>query len=216
VNKAEALKIIGGLSRVSAMPCPSFSISAFDCQTGGKLAEIPGSVCSKCYARRGYYHWPTVKAAHAKRLQKINQAIVDPVFRKLWLDAFVRALQGVKWFRWHDSGDLQSAQHFNLIATVCELTPGTRHWLPTKELRYVSRWVQWRGQPPDNLTVRVSAPMIDEPMIGAAFPTANVHKRLLPPAGAFVCPVPTDRKSCGECRACWNPGVKTVSYPETW
>ena len=215
MTKAEALKIIGGLSSVTAMPCPSFSISAFDCQTGSELAKIPGSVCSKCYARRGYYHWPTVKAAHARRLEKINEAIADHRFAKVWIDAFARALAGVRWFRWHDSGDLQSVEHFNLIAAVCTSTRATNHWLPTKEARYVSRWMEFFGPLPDNLTVRVSAPMIDE-SISIKLPTATVHRSKPPTEGSVVCPVPTERKSCGPCRACWNPGVKNVSYPETW
>jgi hypothetical protein len=28
--------------------------------------------------------------------------------------------------------------------------------------------------------------------------------------------VPTERKSCGDCRACWNASIKNISYPETW
>ena len=211
VTKAEALKLIGGLSRVTALPCPSFSISAFDCQTGSKLNAVAGSVCEGCYARRGYYHWPTVKEAHARRLRLLRAAIASGGDE--WAHAFAVCLKGVGWFRWHDSGDLQSVGHFDLIVRVCEETPATRHWLPTKEPRYVDRWIERNGPLPSNLTVRVSAPMVDE-VIESRHPIATVH-RVKPRWKAWICPVPTDRKDCGECRACWDRTVGVVSYPET-
>jgi len=60
------------------------------------------------------------------------------------------------YFRWHDSGDLQSVEHFRLICDIARATPNTTHWLPTKEPRYV------KGDVPANLIVRVSAPHIDQ------------------------------------------------------
>ena len=51
----EAKEITGGLSRTSKLECGSFSLSAFDCVTGSKLAKVKDSVCNKCYARRNSY-----------------------------------------------------------------------------------------------------------------------------------------------------------------
>ena len=46
---------IGGLSNTSKMPAYSWGISAKDCKTGSKLALIPGTICNKCYADKGFY-----------------------------------------------------------------------------------------------------------------------------------------------------------------
>jgi len=46
VKTADAL--VGGLSAPSKMPCPSFSISAFMCQTGGSIVEALSVPCALC------------------------------------------------------------------------------------------------------------------------------------------------------------------------
>mgnify|MGYP000856566953 CR=1 FL=1 len=68
----EAKEITGGLSRTSKLECGSFSLSAFDCVTGSKLAKVKDSVCNKCYARRNSYLYPSVKTAQARRIKKLN------------------------------------------------------------------------------------------------------------------------------------------------
>lgn len=203
--KHEASAIVGNLSRTSKMPGPSFGTSAFDCQTGSKLREVPGSVCSKCYARKGQYVWPNVREAHARRMSALLRAIDNPDARRQWVSAMVTLLDGVDYFRWHDSGDLQSRAHYELIVDVCKQTPATKHWLPTKEPRYVDRECM-----PDNLVVRVSAPLIDRPAPGSWPNTSTVHKALKP--SGVICAAPSRGGKCGECRACWDRRVKNVSY----
>ena len=58
----------GGFSRPSKMPCPAYSIPASLCKVGGKLRKVEGSVCGKCYAMKGNYNYPAVRAALARRL----------------------------------------------------------------------------------------------------------------------------------------------------
>jgi hypothetical protein len=132
--------------------------------------------------------------------------------RARWVDAMSTLLADVPHFRWHDSGDLQSAAHFGLIVDVCRATPKTAHWLPTKEPRYVKRWTAAGGEIPANLTVRVSGPMIDGPAPAGFANTSTVHKSAAAPAGAHVCPAPSQGGACGDCRACWSRDVATVSY----
>ena len=63
-----------------------------------------------------------------------------------------------KVFRWHDSGDVQDEAHLIKIFAVCNLTPNTRHWLPTREA-----WIKkFLPQCPQNLVIRFSAPMVDQ------------------------------------------------------
>ena len=55
------------LSNVSKMPGYSISRSAWLCDVGSRLAEIEGSTCENCYARKGMYHMPNVKAKMIER-----------------------------------------------------------------------------------------------------------------------------------------------------
>lgn len=206
MTKTRAADIVGGLSRTSKMPGPSFGTSAFDCQTGSKLRAVEGSVCAKCYARKGAYVWDSVREAHARRMSKLLTAIANPEARTQWISAMASLLQGVSHFRWHDSGDLQSAAHYALLVDVVRATPKTRHWLPTKEPRYVDR-----ANIPVNLVVRVSAPMVDQAG-PKAWPNVSTVHTTKPAKGAHVCPAPKQDGECGKCRACWTATVRTVSY----
>ena len=80
-------KLVGGLSAPGKMPCKSFSISAFLCQTGGRLSKILGSVCAMCYARKGRYMFANVQAALARRMTVLARALADPVFRGEFISA---------------------------------------------------------------------------------------------------------------------------------
>jgi hypothetical protein len=152
MNTQEALKIVGGLSKPSKMPGWAYGIPAAECKTGKKLQDVPGSTCEGCYATKGCYVFPVVQAAQYRRLE----AIKSP----LWVGAMALLINSKKskWFRWHDSGDIQDVDHLLKIFAVCKLTPDTRHWLPTREA-----WTKdFLDQVPGNLTLRFSMPMIDQ------------------------------------------------------
>ena len=122
----EALKITDSFTRTSKMPGLSYSLPAWACKTGQKLAKIPGTPCYGCYAMKGNYtRYPAIKAAQYRRL--------DAIKNPLWVAAMVAVIKRQKWFRWHDAGDVQSSEHMNKILEVCRLTPDTKHWLPTQE-----------------------------------------------------------------------------------
>ena len=140
--KKEAERITGGLSAPGKMPEGSYNLPAAACQTGAKLRQIPDTPCHKCYAFKGRYNFTNVKAALARRLK----SLMDP----RWVEAMTVLVKSKKYFRWHDSGDLQSVQHLINIFEVCKRTPGTRHWLPTQERKYMPL-----GSYPDNLVIRL-------------------------------------------------------------
>ena len=68
----EAKKITGGLSAPGKMPEGSYNLPAAACQTGAKLREVPDTPCHKCYAFKGRYNFPNVKAALARRLKSLT------------------------------------------------------------------------------------------------------------------------------------------------
>ena len=203
------------LSGPSKMPCHSFSIPISHCKTGSKLREIPGSVCFKCYAGRNFYNMPVVKNALARRYDGLR----DPG----WVEGMVTSIRSKDrsgYFRWHDSGDLQGIWHLKNICAVARALPEIKFWLPTKEGKLVDRYRKLHGEEPANLTIRISAHMIDErvdrpisSMVCSGEPPRRLGKQ-----GAEVdvwsCPAPRQGNKCLECRACWMKEVPVVAYHE--
>ena len=193
VKKAKV--ITGSMTRTSKMPGLSYSLPAWECKTGSKLRKVPGSVCASCYALKGNYtRYPEIKRAQYVRLQALKHP--------LWVDAMTAQVKRQKYFRWHDAGDVQDLDHLNKIYEVCRLTPDTKHWMPTREA-----WIKDHlNSKPDNLVIRFSAPMIDQ-----AAPASWPNSSEVVTEGA-TCPAPQQGNSCGDCRNCWNPEIKTIKY----
>ena len=204
-------KIVGGLSAPSKMPSFGYSIDARRCVTGSKLRTVANSVCSKCYACKGRYVFPNVRAAMDRRYRSL--------FDSRWTVAMATAIRwkALNVFRWHDSGDIQSVTHLRNIANVAILTPEVRHWLPTREYGMVRDYLRTYGEFPTNLVVRVSAPMMDG-AASAEFPHSSEVAKTAEYAetrkanGANLCPAPTQGNKCLDCRACWDRTVPTVVY----
>jgi hypothetical protein len=70
---------------------------------------------------------------------------------------------------------------------------------------------QFTGIKPPNLTIRVSATMIDGEPPADWYNTSTVHTVRARPE-AYSCPASLQDHSCKNCRACWNENVKLVSY----
>lgn len=225
----EARAVTGSIGAPSKMPGTSYGISAELCVTGSKLAKIPGSTCFNCYAMKGNYLYPSVKAAHARRLEGIANpawpvamAIVLLHINDTGMDFKGRAI--VRGFhRWHDSGDIQSTAHLAKICAVAELTPSIRHWLPTRELGIVKAYIAQGGTVPTNLVIRVSATMIDGAATKAWPHTSGVHTGwthysplcdVTPPQAQHGkrCTAPENDGACGPCRMCWDPSVPHTTY----
>jgi len=215
---------IGGLSWPSKMPCPSWSISARLCNTGGKLSYIPDSVCAGCYAKKGYYVFPAAAKAMQRRYEILADALMFHSARRDFINDFSETLQyyatrkrGKRYtdFRWHDSGDLQSVTHLGVIKDIAELNPNINFWLPTKEYRILDDFHKTDSLP-ENLTVRVSAflqnAVYQNPKAKWGSSMVYSNRDCVPP-DAYLCPVGVDpkRKSCEDCRACWSK-TSVVAY----
>ena len=191
-------QITGSLSKPSKMPGHAYGLPAKECKTGSKLAKVEGSTCSSCYALKGCYVFKVVQAAQYKRLESIKHPG--------WVRAMAAQINAkrVKFFRWHDSGDVQNLKHLAKIFEVARRSPDVAHWMPTREA-----WVKkYLHKAPANLVVRFSATMVDQ-----AAPESWPHTSTVvtDPAKA-TCPAPKQDNACGDCRACWNPEVKNVAY----
>ena len=114
------------------------------------------------------------------------------------------------YFRWFDSGDLKDIAMLEKIAMICQQTPEIEHWLPTREVKVVSDYLKIYKKFPDNLMVRVSAPMIDGLPIKSYKYTSTVNHKTKPIG--HDCPARFQDNECRDCRACWSKDIPNVSY----
>ena len=197
--KKEAREITGGLSKPNKMPGPSINLPAVACITGAKLVDVLGSTCSGCYALKGRYRFQNVKDAMARQAGEAPRPAMG--------GSNGHVSDGHPVFRWHDSGDLQSVQHLKNIFEVCKRTPGTRHWLPTREARFLS--LMDPEVVPKNLKIVLSDHMNNQRVAPTWWPyTSGVstdHKQV-------TCPAASQGNKCLDCRKCWDRGTKRVIY----
>lgn len=200
LSRKEAWDLVGGLSKPSKMPGYAYGLPAKECKVGGALVNIKGSVCHGCYAFRGNYRFKNVQDAQYRRLESLK----DP----RWTEAMIALLHHLdtRWFRWHDSGDLQSPSHLEKIVAVAQAHPQISFWMPTREKVFVYSHLKKHGAFPENLVVRMSATMIDGPA-----PVGFPHTSTVVTSD-HTCPAPEQGNECGTCRACWNPEVQNVAY----
>jgi len=201
MNKKEAKEITGGLSAPGKMPEGSYNLPARACQTGQILAKVKDTPCSGGYALKGRYRFPNVKDALQRRLASLDHP--------QWVEAMTVLIthysKKVPFFRWHDSGDLQGADHLKKIFEVCNRTPAVSHWMPTREAKLFTLM-----QPevvPKNLIIRMSSHMIDQAPVKFWPHTSTVVR-----AGK-TCPAQEQGNECGSCRNCWNKEINNVAYP---
>ena len=218
ITKAAAASVCGSVTQTTKMPCRSFSLPTESCQTGFRMAQIPGSICASCYADKGNYakYAKTIKPAQFARLDAVWQAMESTDHAQLWVSGMVAHIGQDRYFRWHDSGDLQGLEHLELIAAVCQATPDCAHWLPTREYGTVKDYIAKHGALPANLTIRLSAMYPDQPVkIPASLQgipgitASNVHSKGKPIHGQ-ACNAPAQEGECRDCRLCWTDAV--VSY----
>ena len=227
-------KKIGTLSNPSKMPSYAWGIPIQYCVTGSKLALQEGTICNKCYAGKGCYVFPVVKAMYEKRYQAIELPEWVDYMAELLTQKYKNLDKSRLFHRWFDSGDVQSYSHLMKIFEVCELTPHIKYWLATREYKIVDQIKE--EDVPKNLCLRVSAIKVDSPPPKFWKWTSGVHKDK--PAVGRECPAyltdknnkvwdkesyhKLDKKEkkkhdfgqCGSCRACWSRSVKQVSYKE--
>lgn len=234
MSLAEAVSIAGTLGAPSKLPGYSYGLDARKCHRGSIMHEVPGSICASCYALTDFYlTWRAAERGRERRQTSLEHP--------RWVDAMVRQIShycvGAKsYFRWHDSGDLQSVEHLGRIVEVCLRTPTVQHWLPTREFEMVSAHRRQHGDFPENLCVRLSALMIDSEPPRALpgiplrpgqivitpdlydLPTSTVQTVGAPNPvegkGSIVCGAPKRGFRCASCKACWSRRVASVSYEQ--
>jgi hypothetical protein len=194
----ELKEITGSLSKPSKMPGFAYGLPAKECKTGSKLRKVKGSTCEKCYAMKNCYAFKTTQAAQYKRL--------DAIKHPKWVMSMAAQIgnKKEKFFRWHDSGDVQNLKHLAKIFEVAKRTPDIQHWLPTREA-----WVQkYQDRAPENLVIRFSMPMVNQAAHGSWHNTSTV----VTDTESSTCLAPNQDNECKSCRKCWDKTIKNVAY----
>lgn len=195
------------LSAPSKMPCRSFSLPLRVCNVGSKLAKQAGTICAECYAADGNYRFGNVQRALDARLSAFESADFVPIMIEK-----IRKEEKSGYFRWFDSGDVPNWKGLLKIVQIAIALPEIRFWLPTKEYALVQRYVETVGPFPENLTVRLSAYIVDGPAPGAlARRLGVVTSTVTSDVDKATCPAPKQGNKCQECRACWNSAAN-VAY----
>ena len=201
------------LSNAGKMPCKSWSLEALDTCAGSMDQHgdlVP--VCADCYAAKGMYRFPAVKALRVHNKQDWK--------RDEWVADMVTALQGQPYFRWFDSGDVYHIGLMRKIFQVVEDTPDTMHWLPTRMYKFKKfRTILLELAQYENVVVRWS---IDQgylalhqehkPNMSIVIPDGVEHDLYEDNKHLTICRSRQNKGKCGDCRACWNRDVEVIAY----
>ena len=176
-------------------------------------------VCQSCYATKGMYRFPVVKAVRQNNQQDYH--------RDDWVDDMVKEVSKFDYFRWMDSGDVETPELALKIRKVVRLTSKVKHWLPTRSDKIPKiAYVFNHSDPNDvygydmynthNLALRPSADNIG--LNNQERPGVNSY--VIRPEeifeakkqGIHVCPVGINpnQKSCDTCTACYT--TQAVAY----
>lgn len=202
---------VGGLSDTSKMPWLSWSLPATRCITGSKLhAQGKHTVCGQCYALAGRYRFPHVKAALEKRFIASSRPRFVEAMIVLLNEKAKRTSKPLR-FRWFDAGDLPSVEFLERIVAIAEGTPTIKHWVPSKETKFVKQYLDAGGAFPSNLIVRMSVALIgakpNKQPLGLPLSTVGRDSD----QDIFQCPARYQGGRCGSCSHCWRPGNTNYS-----
>ena len=191
----------------------SWSLPAGESCPGSKDVEV----CKGCYAKKGMYRFPVVKA-----VREYNK---NDYHNDDWVERMVAKVSKFDYFRWFDSGDIETPELAMKIRAVIRSTPYTKHWLPTRSFKLPkidSILRQPKGVGHDvrmkyinnytNVSLRLSADNI-----GFKGELPGVNSYVIKPTdlfeakkrGIFVCPVTlpgSTQKSCDTCTYCYGNG----------
>ena len=198
---------IGNLSKTRKMPCPSYSLSAFDC-------EIVDPLCLKyCYARKHHYNFKNVK--DALRYNK------NKYLNKNWVKDFafyIERIENLRFFRWFDSGDLPNIIMLEKICKISDLCKNTSFWLPTRRKDLLLAYWEANNCKPlkelhPNLVIRISAKDVNEDPNYAFAELIGVNvSSVTDSQDNYTCSSKDQGGQCLSCRKCWDQNVKEVRY----
>ena len=209
------------------MYCPSFSLPAVYSCPGSLQNE--NSPCSGCYSQMNMYMCDNVVIPQFLRFEWTKSCLKSQRGRIKWIDTMVDAIfratpykgDEVRYFRWHDSGDLFSPSYTRVVAEVIRLTPYVRHWIPTQSHRSKNNKIVGviikHILPLSNVVVRPSTDKINEQpevwWVNKVWGSSVYLTEPDIPIGVLACPKSLKTQlNCRGCRVCWNSPSIAVGF----
>lgn len=138
-TKTETVSISTGNRKMGAIP----SVSLPPVTTCA-----PGVPCAKkCYACKMCRIYPTVRAAYERNLRILRTNSTE-YFRQI--DSY---LKSVRFFRWHVSGDIPTAEYFENMVKCAINNSHCEQLAFTKQYDIVNDWISGHGNLPKNLHI---------------------------------------------------------------
>jgi hypothetical protein len=195
------------LSRTSKLDgILSWSLQALDTCPGSVNADgslVPA--CSGCYATTGNYVFSNVKAP--RLANRIDWE------RDEWVADMVKSLDGSRYFRWFDSGDMYAIGLAEKMLDVMTRTPWVKHWLPTRMAKFPKfASVIAKMQALPNVMVRFSSDSIDG-TFDSRHGSTIIPDADTVPDGATLCRAYEHDGKCNGCRACYDKTIPVIAYP---
>jgi len=194
------------LSNTSKMKVKNKKVRSWSLEAGiscpmSKNAEV----CKGCYAKKGMYRFPVVKAV--REHNRTDYKTTD------WVERMIAECSKLDMVRLFDSGDCESTELAEKIYQVIKQTPKVTWWFPTRmdkdpEVNKILRSINLLP----NVSLRLSADNIgfkqERPGVNSyvirATDMVEAKKR-----GIFICPVTlpgSTQKSCDTCTYCYGKG----------
>jgi len=202
------------ISKTSKMQITGKKVGSWSLPAGNSCPGAKGAeVCEGCYAKKGMYRFPVVKNVREYNKQDYH--------KDDWVDRMVREVNKFDYFRWFDSGDIETPELARKITKVVVLTKKVKHWIPTRSDKLNKIEGAYREAPANSLfglhmqfnaVVRPSADFIglnnnERPGVNS-FVINNTTADLFEAKkqGIYVCPVgiSPNQKSCDTCTKCYT------------
>ena len=160
-------------------------------------ARCKGTCGNECYAAKIANIYPSVLKSYAKNTAL---ALYRPL--KFWADV-ENAVKGVRFFRFHVSGDIINKEYFANIVDIATANKHCEILLFTKRFEIVNAYIKAFGDLPENLHVLFSGWDNLKPVNPYKLPETNVFGKEGPAEGWKVC-----GGNCFECGCrgvgCWQ------------
>jgi len=216
----------GTLSQPGKMPAFSYSTPATKCKIGSALRKVEGSVCADCTACKGRYRFGNVQTALETRFNKMAQPTWPVYMVRHLRKKYSKMPREKHYHRWFDSGDLQGERDLDNLIYIARELPWISFWIPTKEYLLLQKYKP--ENMPDNLNIRVSAPMVGtwnglenvysekenvQYLLDNFHACVNMGWTISTVNGKGVrCPSKQQGHKCLDCRQCWDKTIHEISY----
>ena len=131
----------------------SISTSVCTNERCAKNAQIPGSVCAKCYAHKMMQMYANMEAPLVQN-QKILTSSVLPMEKLPMINVLC--------FRFEAFGDLNNATQVINYFNMCKKNPQTKFALWTKNPDYIAKAIKAGHEKPENLNIILSSLFINK------------------------------------------------------